>query len=550
MVRTGRRIAFGAGFLHEALFRCSFGMSLLSSAIFGLLFASVPPSPAMQTAPPPRLEISEGAVEGALVSDGAVRMFLGIPYAEPPTGSWRWRAPRAKQPWTGVLKANRFGPHAMQGQPYGDMGFRDEGASEDCLYLNVWAPARPDAPKLPVMVWIHGGGFVAGAGSEPRQDGRYLAQRGVVVVSMNYRLGIFGFFTHPELAAESPHDTSGNYGLMDQIAALEWVRRNIAAFGGDPDNVTVFGESAGSFSVSALLASPLARGLFHKAIGQSGAFFGETLRALRREEAEKRDLAFADAAFHTHALSDLRTVPADTLLNASLGPHARWFSPTIDGAVLPEDCSAIYRAGSQASVPLLAGWNRDEGARRALPGLSVATLPELTRYAVGRFGAAAPEFLRLFGANDDASAALAAHELSGADFIALSTWRWMEAHLRTGHAPVYRYRFDQPMPQTPDAPAGSTGLVPHAADIPFVFGALADIKNNWTDAHRAVSALMVAYWTNFARCGDPNGPGLPHWPQYVSESGFPVMHLMGQPHAQPDEERERYQFIDRAAAPH
>lgn len=495
-----------------------------------------------------RIDTAEGSVGGSLGPDGTVRMFLGIPYAEPPIGPWRWRAPRTKQPWTGVLQAHRFGPHAMQGQPYGNMGFRDDGPSEDCLTLNVWTPARPAVPQLPVLVWIHGGGFVAGAGSEPRQDGRRLAKRGVVVVSMNYRLGIFGFFAHPELAAESPQNASGNYGLMDQIAALHWVRRNIAAFGGDPDNVTIFGESAGSFSVSALMASPAARGLFHRAIGQSGAFFGETLRALPRDEAARLDLAFATAAFGTPALSALRAVPADALLAASLRAPARWFSPTIDGSVLPEDCSDVFRAGTQANVPLLAGWNRDEGAGRALHGLSAPGLAGLASYAAGRFGAEAPEFLRLFAAEDDASAARAAHELSGDDLIALSTWRWMEAHLRTGRAPVFRYRFDQPMPPKPGATTGPKGLVPHAADIPFVFGALADVGNSWDQAHHAVSDLMISYWVNFARSGDPNGPGLPHWPRYSPESGFPVMHLTEHPRVESDLHRERYRFLDRMAA--
>ncbi len=220
-----------------------------------------------------RQTTSDGVLEGVVSADGKVRAFKGIPFAAPPVGPLRWKAPQPVVPWTGVRKAAEFGPRAMQARVYGDMIFRDEGPSEDCLYLNLWMPANPSTPKLPVMVWIHGGGFVAGASSEPRQEGVNLCKKGVMVVSMNYRMGIFGFFAHPELTKESGHESSGNYGLMDQVAALQWVKQNIAAFGGDPDNVTIFGESAGSFSVSALMASPLSQGLFQRAIGESGAFF-------------------------------------------------------------------------------------------------------------------------------------------------------------------------------------------------------------------------------------------------------------------------------------
>src|SRR3984957_8537097 len=223
---------------------------------------------------PLQVKIDTGTIEGK--ANGPVRAFLGIPYAAPPVGELRWKPPAAVAKWTGVRKATDFGPHCMQGKVYGDMKFRDSGGSEDCLSLNVWVPTETSGAKLPVMVWIYGGGFAAGTTSEARQDGTHLAQQGVVVVSMNYRLGIFGFFVHPELAKESGRNSAGNYGLLDQLAALEWVHDNIAAFGGDPGNVTIFGESAGSFSVSAQMASPLAKGLFQKAVGESGAaFFSE-----------------------------------------------------------------------------------------------------------------------------------------------------------------------------------------------------------------------------------------------------------------------------------
>src|SRR5579875_1367800 len=259
-----------------------------------------------------------GDVEGTTSADSKIRIFRGIPYAAPPVGDLRWKAPQPAEGWTGVRKAVEFGARCMQGRVYNDMVFRDNGPSENCLYLNVWTPATGADARLPVMVWIYGGGFAAGAGSEPRQDGENLARKGVVVVNFNYRLGIFGFFSHAELAKESGHHASGNYGLLDQVAALEWVRKNIGAFGGDAGNITIFGESAGSFSVSALMASPLSRGLIQKAIGESGAFFGKTLTAKSLPESEEADAKFAKAAFGTDSLQALRQKSADELLQASL----------------------------------------------------------------------------------------------------------------------------------------------------------------------------------------------------------------------------------------
>ncbi len=277
---------------------------LLTLCLVGMNRAMAAPQSA---AGPEIVVIDSGQVQGTVSADSKVRMFRGIPFAAPPVGPLRWKAPQPVAKWDGVRQATEFGSRCMQARIYGDMIFRDSGPSEDCLYLNVWAPAAPSPGHLPVMVWIYGGGFTAGSASEPRQDGENLAKKGVVLVSMNYRLGVFGFFSHPDLTKESGHNASGNYGLMDQMAALEWVRRNIAAFGGDPDNVTIFGESAGSFSVSALMASPLAQGLFQKAIGESGAFFGATLSLKPLAAAEAADQTFADS-LGAHSLEALRAL--------------------------------------------------------------------------------------------------------------------------------------------------------------------------------------------------------------------------------------------------
>jgi para-nitrobenzyl esterase len=307
------------------------------------------------------IRTADGPVQGSAAWNGT-RAFLGIPYAAPPVGPLRWKPPQRPVERNAVFAATHFGHRCIQFADYPDMVFRDAGPSEDCLTLNIWAPAHTTGTaKLPVMVWIHGGGFVGGGSSEPRQDGAILAARGVVVVSMNYRLGMLGFFVHPALTAESPHHAAGNYGLMDQAAALAWVHANIGAFGGDPENITLFGESAGSFSVSALMASPLATDRIAKAIGESGAaFFNRTLPFAPLAEREMTDPALAKSILGTGDLAALRAMPAEMLAAKAALRSDKAFPPDIDGYVLTAPLPQIYAAGRQAHIPLLAGWNADE----------------------------------------------------------------------------------------------------------------------------------------------------------------------------------------------
>jgi para-nitrobenzyl esterase len=488
-----------------------------------------------------------GLVEGAVSSDSKVHLFKGIPFAAPPVGALRWKAPQPVAKWGGVHKATAFGPRCMQARIYDDMVFRDRGPSEDCLYLNVWTPSTMVQARLPVMVWIYGGGFAAGSASEPRQDGENLAKKGVVVVSFNYRLGVFGFLSHPELSRESGRSASGNYGLLDQVAALEWVRKNIAAFGGDADNVTIFGESAGSFSVSALMASPLAQDLFQKAIGESGAFFSNTLGAPPLALAEEADQKFADS-LGAHSLEALRALPADALLQAAQKPGEIRFRPIIDGYFLPDYVRSIFASGRQSQIPLLAGWNADEGDFHGIFAGADPTAPNFIARAHAIFGNKADAFLKLYPAGTDDQARRSAQDLAGDQFIAYSTWKWIEMQAATGNSRVFRYEFDDAPPAPKDSTAPSRGAY-HSAEIEFVFEALASKNLPWRPEDEKLSDLMSSYWTNFARTGDPNGPGLPQWPAYNSEGKYEVMHLSASPYSAPDMHRSRYEFLD-ALPPH
>jgi para-nitrobenzyl esterase len=493
------------------------------------------------TAAAERVHTDSGVVEGTVSADGKVQIYKGIPFAAPPVGRLRWSEPQPAVKWKAVRKATEFGARCMQGHVFSDMVFRDSGPSEDCLYLNVWTPAQSPKAHLPVMVWIYGGGFAAGSASEPRQDGENLAKKGVVVVSFNYRLGVFGFFTSADLAKESGHNASGNYGLLDQVAALEWVHRNIAAFGGDPHQVTIFGESAGSFSVSALMASPLARGTFQRAIGESGAFFSTTLKTKTLAESEAADTKFAES-IGAPTLAALRAKPAGELLAAASKKGMIGFSPNVDGYFLPEDVRAIYAAGKQARVPLLAGWTRDE------VGFPPASPEQFKERARKMYGDKADDFLKVFPADTDEQARQSAHDLGRDQFIAYSTWKWVEMQMAV--APVYQYEFDDAPPQPAAAnPASGDKPAPppaayHSAEIEFVFQALPSKNLPWRPEDEKLSDMISSYWSNFAKTGDPNGPGLPEWPAYTADAGYPVMHLSATPHAAPAEQREQFVFLD------
>jgi para-nitrobenzyl esterase len=522
----------------------------ISPAIHTLVFLLCAAATATAEKPPQvrPVQIENGKLQGVLTADLKVIAYKGVPYAAPPVGDLRWRPPQPVGRWKGVLFARDFGPHCIQSGSPPVVVFHDPGPSEDCLTLNVWAPvpstAKP-APRhpalLPVMVWIYGGGDTTGGTSENRQSGEFLAHRGVIVVSMNYRLGVFGFFAHPELAAESASNASGNYGLMDQTAAIAWVRRNIAAFGGDPANITLFGESEGAFSVSAQMASPLAKGLFSKAIGESGAAF-YCIGFQPREQAEREDAAWAEHAFGSSRLFYLRTITADELVQKAIAssdrPPPYFFGPVIDGLFLPDTLPHIYAAGQQAHIPVLGGWNANESRAN-----DIHPAASFTTQAQQEFGADAPAFLALYPATTDAEALQSANDYAGDRFIAFSTWAWLEAQVGTSGATVYRYFFALGSPGDRNH-TSSMGAF-HSDDIEYVFGAL-DSRPEMAirPVDRALSDQMMQYWTNFARTGDPNGPGLPRWLPYNAAGGWQVMHLDATPASQPDALRGRYLFLD------
>ncbi|QJE01901.1 carboxylesterase family protein [Massilia forsythiae] len=464
-----------------------------------------------------QVRLDTGTLEGRAGADG-VRAFKGIPYAAAPVGALRWQAPQAAPRWDGVRRADAFGARCMQLPLFADMVFRSNGVSEDCLYLNVWTPAAPAATGegqgLPVLVYFYGGGLVAGDGSEPRYDGAAMARQGIVAITVNYRLGLFGFLAHPELSAESPHRASGNYGFMDQAAALQWVRRNAAAFGGDPRRVTIAGESAGSYSVSVQMASPLAKDLIAGAIGESGALLGmNALPTLAEAEAAGRQLGNQlGNQLGAPTLAQLRALPAQALLDAGTRPDAVRAGAIVDGYVLPQAPAAIYGAGRQAHVPLLAGWNSAEGGAGSILGDGKGgAAPTEADFMAGLrrlYGARAADARRAYAGDVDS----AARELASDRFIGFGTWRWIDLHARSGGQPVYRYYYTQPRPASRAGAPAATGAA-HSVEIEYVLGNLdGNPVYAWTPADVALSRQAQAYFANFVKTGNPNGAGLPHWP--------------------------------------
>jgi para-nitrobenzyl esterase len=480
-----------------------------------------------------------GSVQGTVEASG-VHSFKGIPYAAPPVGDLRFRAPQPAGSWQGVRKAQAFGPRAMQLPIYDDMRFRSDGVSEDCLYLNVWTPAK--GSHLPVLVYFYGGGFMAGDGSEYRYDGESMAKRGIVAVTVNYRLGIFGFLAHPDLTKESAHHCSGNYGLLDQHAALVWVQQNIAAFGGDPARVTIAGESAGSSSVCAQMASPLSKGLFAGAIGESGALTGNN-RTVSLDTAEEKGAAFA-ARLGNKSIADLRAMSATDLLQASA--RGTRFSTVIDGYFLPEAPDEIYSAGDQMKVPLLAGWNSAEGNYGGILGGAAPTVENYVAAVQKLYGDKADEVLELYKATTTEEVKQAGTDLATDRFIAYSTWKWIDRAAATGGKPVYRYLYGHPRPPAVGANAG--GQAPmgagHSWEIEYALGNLhTNTVYAWTVDDDKVSATMEGYFANFIKTGDPNGKGLPTWSP-MKTMGSEIMVIDVHTHAEKEAHPERYRWMD------
>lgn len=507
---------------------------------------------------PVQVKVENGTIEGLYDTKTGLQFYLGVPFAKPPVGDLRWRAPQEMDKWTGVKQTKTFGPRPIQAVVFGDMNSRSSGISEDCLYLNVWTPAKRNTTGLPVLVYFYGGGFVAGDGSEPRYDGAAMAKKGIVVVTVNYRLGLFGFLAHPELSKEASYKASGNYGLLDQAFALKWVNKNIAAFGGDPKKVTIAGESAGSISVSAQMVSPLSKNLIAGAIGESGSGIG-ALSAVPLTEAEKTGAEFARNAGYT-TLAQLRAATVRELYEVYTESKRFGFPSVLDGYFYPKTMAEIFEAKEQAQVPLLVGWNSAE-----IPGMAFTQGPVNEEILIKKVKEAYPndweEALKVYPHGDARETEWAATNLASDRFIAYSTWKWFDMHRKNSSQPVYRYLYSKLRPPLVDKNltpglAGGTQQggfkmpepigAPHACEIEYCMGNLDLVKDYaWTADDYKVSETMLSYFANFIIKGNPNGDKPPEWPAAQPNDATPPVMILDTESKAVKYNDERYLFLDK-----
>jgi para-nitrobenzyl esterase len=480
------------------------------AVVFSLLFAAQSGSAFAALNQP--VKTASGMLQGIPGKDASVTAFLGVPYAAPPIRNLRWRGPQAAAAWGGVRHADKYGNVCMQNAlkpgSFYQVEFyeKPEAISEDCLYLNVWTAASSAAEKRPVMFWIHGGGYVEGSGSLPSFNGENLARKGVIVVTINYRLGVFGFLAHPELSQESPYHTSGNYGLLDTVQALRWVKQNIQQFGGDPDNVTIFGQSAGASSVINLCASPLAKGYFRRAIVQSGGFG----RGGDRKTQEEAGVEFANRV-GVHSIADLRAKPAEEIQRIAIPPpdgksaNVSHFGPYVDGYFLTAPPLEVFQAGTENTHSLMTGSLANEGTTLVPAPVTEAQLKSRIE---SRYGSRSEEYFKIYPVHSDEEAWQASiHAVS--DFMAYTA---LEIARDDKQKPVFVYFFDRRPPGRDSERYGAF----HSAELVYVFNNLDYVKRPWTDVDRKLADTMSSYWANFAKTGDPNGAGLPHWPAFGS----------------------------------
>ena len=507
-----------------------------------------------------QVKTAEGILEGKDLS--GITIFKGVPFAAPPVGNLRWKAPQPVQKWEGVRKATEYGPNPMQEALFGDMNFGTKVNSEDCLYLNIWTPAKTMKEHLPVLIYFNGGGLMAGSGSEPRYAGDAMARKGIISITANYREGIFGFFAHPQLSKETSYKGSGNYGFMDQVAAIQWVKDNIEAFGGDPNRITIVGESAGSMSVSALMASPLCQGLFAQAMGSSGSVMGFN-KVLTLKEAEQKGVKLAKQIGKKN-IKDLRALPAEELMKLAAVKAVPTYN--IDGYFLTEQPTETFAKGNQTKVSLLVGGNNQEMSPWALLAGKQPTVENLKAGAKAMFGDNVDEAFRLYGINSDKDVLeQPGINLASDLFLDYSTWKWGSMHKLTSGQPVYRYRYCHPRPAMAikgkvaglaggvvDAKEGQPQMpqdkgAVHSADIEYAMGTLPTNRvYDWQPEDYMVSDIFSQYYVNFVKTGNPNGLGLVEWPTTNGKAVAPVLQIDVNTTVKADEQMEkRYDFIDK-----